>query len=60
MPEQDARTRRRGMAKGAARAADAEEYRSQVHELYEALIAQVREELRHEREPGRRRWIPAR
>ncbi len=38
----------------------AQEYRSQVHDLYEALITQVREELRQEREPGRRRWIPVR
>jgi hypothetical protein len=38
----------------------ADEYRSQVHDLYEALITQVREELRKEREPGRRRWVPFR
>jgi hypothetical protein len=38
----------------------AEEHRSQVHDRYEALITQIREELRDEREPGRRRWIPLR
>jgi hypothetical protein len=38
----------------------AEDYRADVRELYEALIAQVREELRQDSAPRWRRWLSPR